>query len=451
MISRSETCPNFSEVFVREPVITIVGRPNVGKSTLFNRLIGRRQAIVDDVPGVTRDRNYGTAEWTGHRFIVVDTGGYLPDSRGIIDQAVKEQVEIAVSESDIILFLVDVRTGITVTDEEIGRILIGGTRPVFVVVNKVDDERDAPDVSQFYKLGLGNPFPVSAMIGLGTGDLLDAVVHKIRKVSREGSASGGIKLAVIGKENVGKSSLVNTLLNEPRQIVTDIPGTTRDSIDSELKYKKKTIILIDTAGLKKKARIKENILFYSNLRTYKSIRRADVVLHMIDTVDGLAKQDVQVMMQVVEARKGLICVFNKWDLVKKDHRTMETLKKDVKERLGDLRFVPIIFTSVLNRQRLYKCLDLVMKVYEERKRRIQTSDLNTYFDSILKTTTPPAARGREIRINYVAQIKSDPPLFAFYSNYPELIADHYKRFLENKLREKFSFEGVPISISFRKK
>jgi GTP-binding protein len=439
------------EVFVREPVITIVGRPNVGKSTLFNRLIGRRQAIVDNVPGITRDRNYGTAEWTGHRFLVVDTGGYLPDSKEIMDQAVKEQVEIALSESDIILFLLDVRTGITVTDEEIARLLVGGTKPVFVVVNKVDDERDMPDVSQFFKLGLGDPYPVSAMIGLGTGDLLDAVVSRIRKVSLDGRAGAGIKLAVIGKENVGKSSLVNTLLNETRQIVTDIPGTTRDSIDSELKYKQQTIILIDTAGLKKKARIKENILFYSNLRTYKSIRRADVVLYMIDTVDGLTRQDIQVMMQVVEARKGLICVFNKWDLVEKDHRTMEALKKDVKERLGDLRFVPIIFTSVLNRQRLYKSLDLVMKVYEERKRRIQTADLNTYFETILKTTTPPAARGREIRINYVTQIKSEPPLFAFYSNYPELIADHYKRFLENKLREKFSFEGVPISISFRKK
>jgi len=436
---------------MHEVVVTIVGRPNVGKSTFFNRLIGRRQAIVDNIPGVTRDRNYGISEWTGHHFILIDTGGYLPASKEIIDRAVREQVEIAIEESDIILLLVDVKTGITVTDEEIARLLVGSPKPVFVVVNKVDDERDMSDVGQFFKLGLGDPYPVSAMIGSGTGDLLDMVVQKIGKVEFGKTKSDGIKLAVIGKENVGKSSLVNTYLNQSRQIVTDIPGTTRDSIDSEFNYKQHKIIIIDTAGLKKRAKIRENILFYSNLRTYKSIRRSEIVLYMIDTITGITRQDVQVIMQVVEERKGLICVFNKWDLVEKDHLTMQNLKKEVTGRLGELRFVPIIFTSVLSRQRLYKSLDLVLKVYESRRRRIPTPELNEYFEPLLKATTPPAVRGREIRINYVTQLKSGPPLFAFYSNYPELIADHYKRFLENKLREKFDFEGVPISISFRKK
>ncbi len=436
---------------MHEAVVAIVGRPNVGKSTLFNRLIGRRQAIVDNVPGVTRDRNYGTAEWTGHRFMLVDTGGYLPESRETIELAVKEQVEIAIEQSDIILLLVDVKTGITVTDEEIARLLVGNSKPVFVVVNKVDDERDRPEVGLFYKLGLGDPYPVSSMIGLGTGDLLDAVVKKVSRVDLGNKSVDGIKLAVIGKENVGKSSLVNTYLNQTRQIVTAQPGTTRDSIDSEFNYKQQKIVIIDTAGLKKKARIRENILFYSNLRTYKSIRRADIVIYMIDTITGLTKQDIQVMMQVVEERKGLICAFNKWDLVEKDHRTMQELKNDVTDRLGVLRFVPLIFTSVINRQRLYKSLDLVLKVHEARQRRVATSELNNYFEPILKATTPPAVRGREIRINYVSQVKSNPPVFAFYGNYPELIADHYKRFLENKLREKFDFQGVPISISFRKK
>jgi len=258
-------------------------------------------------------------------------------------------------------------------------------------------------------------------------------------------------MAVIGKENVGKSSLVNTLLQKERQIVTNIPGTTRDSIDSFFKYKKRDFMIIDTAGLKKKARIKENLLFYSNLRTYRSISRADVVVYMIDTEQGLTRQDVHVIMQVAKERKGLVCVFNKWDLVEKDHKTMDRMKKEVKERLGDLRYVPIIFTSVLNKQRLFKMLDLFIQVYEARKMRVPTSELNNYFEPILKTTTPPANRGKEIKINYVTQVKSEPPVFVFYSNYPDLIADHYKRFLENKLREKYPFKGVPLTFSFRNK
>ncbi len=434
-----------------EPIVSIVGRPNVGKSTFFNRIIGKRQAIVDDMPGVTRDRNYAIGEWCGQYFLLVDTGGYMPEAKEVIDLAVREQVKIAIEESDVIIFLVDVRTGISVTDEEIGRMLQGIDKDVLLVVNKVDDERDQVEVGQFYKLGLGDPIPVSSMIGLGSGDLLDILTKRLAKKVVKDKSENALKMAVIGKENVGKSSLVNTLLQQERQIVTNIPGTTRDSIDSFFKYQKNEFMIIDTAGLKKRARIKENILFYSNLRTYRSIRRADVVLYMIDAQDGLTKQDIHVMMQVAQERKGLICVFNKWDMIEKDHKTMDKIKKDVKDRLGDLRYVPVIFTSVVNKQRILKLLDLFIEVFEARQRRISTSSLNGFFGPIFKTTTPPAVQGKEMKINYVTQIKSAPPLFAFYCNFPELLADHYKRFLENKLREEYVFIGVPVTFSFRKK
>jgi GTPase len=434
-----------------EPIVSIVGRPNVGKSTFFNRIIGRRQAIVDDVPGVTRDRNYAIGEWCGSYFLLVDTGGYLPKSKEIIDQAVREQVRLAIDESDVIIFLVDVRTGISVTDEEIARMLQGIDKDVLLAVNKVDDERDQLEVGQFYKLGLGDPLPVSSMIGSGSGDLLDVLIEKLAKKVVRDKSENALKMAVIGKENVGKSSLVNTLLQQQRQIVTDIPGTTRDSIDSYFIYQKREFLIIDTAGLKKRAKIMENILFYSNLRTYRSIRRADVVIYMIDAQEGITKQDVQVMMQVAQERKGLICVFNKWDVVEKDHKTMDKIKRDVKDRLGDLKYIPLIFTSVINKQRIFKLLDLFVEVYETRKIRISTSELNNYFEPIFKSTTPPAVNGREMKINYVTQVKAEPPLFAFYCNFPELLVDHYKKFLENKLREKYKFSGVPVTFSFRKK
>jgi GTP-binding protein len=434
-----------------EPIVSIVGRPNVGKSTFFNRIIGRRQAIVDDAPGVTRDRNYAAGEWCGSHFLLVDTGGYLPESKEVIDQAVREQVQIAIDESDVIIFLVDVRTGITTTDQDIARLLQGVKRDILLVVNKVDDDRDKMEVGQFFKLGLGDPVPVSSMIGLGTGDLLDILIEKLAKKQVKDKSENALKMAVIGKENVGKSSLVNTLLQQDRQIVTDIPGTTRDSVDSYFKFQKHEFLIIDTAGLKKKAKIKENILFYSNLRTYRSIRRADVVVYMVDAQTGLTKQDIQIMMQVTTERKGLICVFNKWDLIEKDHTTMQKIKRDVTERLGEIRYIPVLFTSVQNKQRIYKMLELFIDVYNERLKRITTSQLNNYFEPIFKATTPPAIGGKEMKINYVTQVKARPPIFAFYCNYPHLLAENYKRFLENKLREKFGFAGVPLTFSFRKK
>lgn len=436
---------------MNEPIVAIIGRPNVGKSTLFNRLVGSRQAIVDDMPGITRDRNYGTVEWCGQQFLLVDTGGYLPVSHNLMDTAIKEQVEIAIDEADILLFAVDVQTGITEIDDQIAAMLRKARKQVIVVVNKVDDAPLEVDVNEFYNLGLEEPFAVSAMKGRSTGDLLDRILEIIKKTPAKDDDFEGIKLAVIGKENVGKSSLVNVLLNQNRSIVTDIPGTTRDSIDSILKYNHEDYLLIDTAGLKKKARIKENVLFYSSLRTFRSIQRADVVLYLVDAKEGISRQDVFMLNEAALQRKGIILLFNKWDLIEKDNSSTKELQLDIIERLGVLRFIPVVFISVFNKQRLYKTIDLAKEVYLESKKQIPTSELNNFFLPIIHTTSPPAVKGKEIKINYVTQIKTNFPLFALFGNHPNLITDNYKRFLENKLREKYGFKGVPVILSFRRK
>ena len=434
-----------------QPVVAIIGRPNVGKSTLFNRLIGKRKAIVDDKPGVTRDRNYDIVEWCGQQFVLIDTGGYLPEAKEQMDIAIREQIEIAIDEADLIIFLVDVKTGVTDLDERMARILQRSDKYVMLVVNKIDDARDDSETGQFYNLGLDDPIPVSAMTGRQTGDLLDKIISKLKKVEAIPENEDAIRLAVIGRENVGKSSFVNTLLQQQRSIVTDIPGTTRDPLDSILKYNKRDYLLIDTAGLKKKSRIRENILFYSNLRAIRSINRADVVLYMVDINEGLSRQDVAVLSDAANQRKGIILLLNKWDLITKDHKTIETYKKDYNNRLGVLRFIPQLYVSVLEKQRLFKAIDLATEVYEERKKRISTSELNDYFLPLIRQNNPPAIKGKEIKINYVTQVKSNPPVFVFYSNHPKLIGESYHRFLENKLRAKYKFTGVPVLISFRQK
>jgi len=434
-----------------EIIVAIVGRPNVGKSSLFNRLIGRKHAIVDNQPGVTRDRNYGIVEWAGNSFMLVDTGGYLPESVDLIDTAVREQVEIAIDEADIILFLTDIQTGITQTDMDIAKMLQKSTKTVLPVVNKVDNESEFYEVDQFFGLGLDKPIPVSAMRGSRTGDLLDQIIEKFKNIKPAQEHSQFINLAIIGKENVGKSSMVNTFLEQERQIVTDIPGTTRDSIDSIFKYKKRKYLLIDTAGLKKRTKIKENILFYSNLRTWRSINRADVVIFLIDAQNGITKQDVQILLEASKEKKGILIAVNKWDLVEKDHKTAKKIQTEFEEKLGILRYIPIIFVSVNEKKRLYKMIELATEIYFERQKRISTSELNNYFIPIFKSHTPPATQGKEIKINYVSQVKSKPPLFVFYSNFPDLIAEHYKRNIENRLRNKYGFKGVPLSLSFRKK
>ncbi|MCB0283272.1 MAG: ribosome biogenesis GTPase Der [Calditrichaeota bacterium] len=434
-----------------EPIVAIVGRPNVGKSTFFNRLIGKRQAIVDDKPGVTRDRNYGHAEWCGQQFMLIDTGGYLPTSTNIMDLAIREQVDIAMAEADLLVFVVDAQTGITEIDEQIAGMLRRSEKKVLVAVNKVDDDRLEPEVGQFYNLGLDEPHSVSAMKGRTVGDFLDVMVKYLNEFSPRDEDFDGIKLAVIGKENVGKSSLVNTFLNQTRSIVTNIPGTTRDSIDSVLKYKHRNYLLIDTAGLKKKAKVKENILFYSNLRTFRSIQRADVILYMVDIKEGLSRQDVFLLNEATQQHKGVVLILNKWDLIEKDDKTVNEYTLDIVERLGVMRYIPLIFTSVLTKQRLYKALDLATEVYENLQKKISTADLNNYFAPIIHETTPPATKGKEIKINYITQIRTGFPLFAFYSNHPNLITENYRRFLENKLRERYDFSGVPVILSFRNK
>ncbi len=434
-----------------EPIVAIIGRPNVGKSTLFNRMIGSRHAIVDDKPGVTRDRNYGYVEWTGQQFVLIDTGGYMPTSTEQMDMAIKEQVDIAMDESDVLLFVLDAQTGITEIDEQIAQMLRKSEREVMVVVNKVDDQRNDPYVGEFYNLGLGEPIPISAMKGRSIGDFLDSLAAIIKSVPPTDTDFDGVKMAVVGKENVGKSSLVNTLMEKNRSIVTDIPGTTRDSIDSELNYKNKKFLLIDTAGLKKKAKVKENILFYSNLRTFRSIQRCDVVVYMVDINEGLSRQDVYLLNEAANQRKGIVLLLNKWDLIDKDHKTINEYTLDIRERLGVLRYIPMMFVSVHNKQRLYKALDLVNNVVEQMAKRITTSQLNNFFEPLIHTTTPPAIKGKEIKINYITQLHASFPLFAFYSNHPHLITDNYKRFLENKLREEFGFEGAPVILSFRNK
>ncbi len=434
-----------------EPIVAIVGRPNVGKSTLFNRLTGTRQAIVDDAPGVTRDRNYGHVEWNGQRFALIDTGGLLPESKELMDAAIREQVEIAMSESDLVLFVVDAQTEITDADEQIARLLRRNNQPVIVTVNKVDTAERETDSVVYNRLGLGEPSPVSAMKGRGSGDFLDRVVQLLRKSAPRDEQFEGIKLAVIGKENVGKSSLVNTLLEKSRAIVTDIPGTTRDSIDSLLRFQKRDYLLIDTAGLKRKAKIKENILFYSSLRTMRSIQRADVIFYMVDVAEGLSKQDVHMLNEVSKQRKGCVLLMNKWDLVEKDHKTINEFRLAVDERLGLLKFIPMMFVSVKEKQRLHKALEMATEVYEQLHRRISTRELNDYFRPIIDETQPPAVKGKEIKINYITQIPARFPLFAFFCNHPRLIQEPYRRFLENKLRERYGFVGVPVVLSFRQK
>lgn len=434
-----------------EPIVAIIGRPNVGKSTLFNRLIGSRQAIVDDQPGITRDRNYGIVEWCGQQFMLIDTGGYLPATHDLMDTAIKEQVEIAIDEADILLFTVDAQTGITEIDVQIAKMLRKADRKVIVVVNKVDDERNTPAVSEFYNLGLEEPFPISAMRGTGSGDFLDRILEVIKENPAKEEGFAGIKLAVVGKENVGKSSFVNTLLDQNRSIVTDIPGTTRDSIDSILKYQHEEYLLIDTAGLKRKAKVKENVLFYSSLRTFRSIQRADVVMYLVDVNEGISRQDVYLLNEAANQRKSIVLLLNKWDLVKKDTSTVKEYTLDILDRLGVLRFIPMMFVSVHEKQRLYKAIDLAKEVYLESKKQIATSELNNFFGPLIHETSPPAIKGKEIKINYITQIKTNFPLFAFFCNHPNLITDSYSRFLENKLREKYGFKGVPIILSFRRK
>ena len=430
-------------------IIAIVGRPNVGKSTLFNRLTESRKAIVDDFSGVTRDRHYGVAEWTHKQFTVIDTGGYVANSEDLFEAAIREQVVIAIEEASVILFMVDVITGITDLDDEIAQLLRRSKKPVFIVVNKVDNTSLENDAAVFYGFGLGDIYSISSMTGSGTGDLLDDVISHFEDDVVEENALP--KLTIVGRQNVGKSSLINALMGQDRNIVTPIAGTTRDSIHIHYNQFGHEFMFIDTAGLRKKTKVKENIEFYSVMRTIKALEEADVVLLMIDAVDGLESQDVNIFHLAEKNKKGIVILVNKWDLVEKDHKTMKAFEEQIRVKLQPFTDIPIVFTSVLSKRRIFKAVETALEVFKNRGKKIPTSKLNDVMLPIIEKYPPPALKGKYIKVKYVTQINATSPMFAFFCNLPQYIKEPYKRFIENKLRENFDFSGAPIQIYFRQK
>ena len=459
-----------------EKIVAIVGRPNVGKSSLFNRLIGKKVAIVHETAGVTRDRNYGLAEWNGVKFFLIDTGGYVLNSKDKFDAAIREQVEISMSDADVILFVVDVQAGLTALDYDIAKILRKEMsrkenldKKVVLVLNKVDSKKEENIAPEFYRLGLGDACEVSAMVGRKSGDLLDRIVECIGPEENEESTEPSVRFAIIGRPNVGKSSLINILTNSNRNVVTDIPGTTRDSIDTKIKHNGREITLIDTAGLRKKSKLRraESLEFYSALRTHRSIERCDVAIIVIDATTivtklakssnlhdatfKLGKEDVEIITEAARFKKGILIVVNKWDLVSKDSDTAKIFEQKVKEHLKTYTYLPFIFTSAITKQRVVKIIDEAIEVYNERAKEVKTSELNAKLNHIIKETPPHSKHHKEIKINYITQLKHSPPVIGFFANHPSEIEENYKRFLEGKIREFFKFTGVPLTLVFKAK
>lgn len=430
-------------------ILAIVGRPNVGKSTLYNRLTETRKAIVDDQSGVTRDRHYGSGEWTHKNFTVIDTGGYVANSEDVFEAAIREQVHIAIEEASVVVFMVDVTTGITDLDDDIAQILRKSKKPVYVAVNKVDNYQLQSDASVFYSFGLGEIYCISSMSGSGTGELLDEVIKNFDDAPEEENALP--KYAIVGRPNVGKSSMINALIGKDRNIVTEVAGTTRDSIHIHYNQFGHEFMLIDTAGLRKKTKVRENIEFYSVMRTIKALEEADVVILMIDAVDGIESQDVNIFHLAEKNKKGVIIVVNKWDLIEKTHKTTLEFEEKIREKLQPFVDFPIVFTSVTEKQRIFKTIEAAAKVFVNKTKKIPTSKLNDVLLPIIEKTPPPAIKGKHIKIKYITQINATSPMFAFFCNLPQYIKEPYKRFIENKLREHFDFGGVPLQIFFRQK
>jgi len=433
------------------PIIAIVGRPNVGKSTLFNRIIRRRRAIVDAVSGVTRDRHYAEAEWCGRAFIIADTGGFLTHFQNDIDRGVRFQVEEAVDEADIVLLVTDVRSGVTTTDQVMGGLLHKSGKTTVVAVNKVDTPALEVEAGVFMQLGFGEPHLISALHGRGTGDMLDALIERLPAQAAPEEATGEIAVAVLGRPNVGKSSLVNALLGREKMLVTAIPGTTRDSVDSFVKRYGQTYRLIDTAGLRKRRKVHESIEYYSTLRSIRSLDRCHVAVIMVDAREGVLNQDLKIIDMAVEARRGIIIALNKWDLVTKTDKTFVEAERAVKNTVKGNDYIEVISTSALTGQRTYKLLDLCRRVYAEWSRTIETGTLNRMLETAVKRNHPPAHRGRQITIKYCTQTGSSPPAFTFFANKPAGIPVPYRRYLSRQIRESFGFAGVPFQVLFKKK
>lgn len=431
-------------------IVAIVGRPNVGKSTLYNRLIGERQAIVDDMSGVTRDRQYGVSHWNGKAFTVVDTGGFVQHSDDVFEAAIRDQVRIAIEEATVIIFMVDVTTGLTDLDDQVADILRKTRKPVFLAVNKVDNHDRLLLANEFWSLGFEETHFLSSITGSGTGELLDAVVHHIPE-EEEVSGSALPRFAIVGQPNVGKSSLLNALVGQERHIVTDVAGTTRDAINTRYNKFGKDFYLVDTAGIRKKARVHEDLEFYSVMRAIKAIEECDICILMIDAQTGVEAQDMSIFRLAQRRHKGIVLLVNKWDLIEKETNTARDMEAVIRQRIAPFTDIPVIFVSALDKTRIFKTIETAIQVHENRQRRVKTSELNEYMGEVIERNPPPAYRGNHIKIKYITQLPLAYPAFVFFTNHPKEIKEAYRNFLENKLREKFDFSGCPIALFFRQK
>lgn len=437
-------------------IVAIVGRPNAGKSTLFNRLIEQKKAIMDNVSGVTRDRHYGYGQWTGKFFTVIDTGGYVHGSEDMFEGAIREQVEMAMEEADVLLFVVDCQVGLTDLDKDFAKVLRKSKKPVIIVANKADTHDKAFVAAEFYELGLGDPYAIAAESGSGTGDMLDLMVSHFKEEGVENPEAGVPRVAILGRPNVGKSSFLNALLGRERSIVTDLAGTTRDAIQNRYTLYGKDFIITDTAGIRRKAKIDDNIEYYSVLRSIKAMEECDLAIILVDatTIDfntGLEAQDMNIISMADKAKKGIVLMVNKWDLVAKDTNTAIKLENAIKERLAPINYMPVIFTSVMEKKRIFQVVEKMLEVFENRSQKISTSKLNDVMLEVINNYPPPAWKGKYIKIKYCTQVSTPYPTFIFFCNLPQYIKESYERYLENQMRKAFKLEGTPISLFFRKK